>query len=315
MEQEKSLEQMKIAVLGGGVSPEREVSLRSGKACYDALLRQGYDVIWQDLKGRAELLALMEQGVELVFLTTHGTGGEDGRLQGALDWLGLAYTGSSASTSALCMDKTQTQALLQKSGVPVAPFYCPRAGDTYEVVVERLGTRSLFSKPKNGGSSIQSGPLESQSDWDSNVPTDGTMIVERQLKGREITVGVLEQADGWQVLPILELVSHNAFYDYQAKYTEGMTDFIVPAPMDDALKKEVEALAVETSNLVDLSGYGRVDMMLTEDGPFILEVNTLPGMTSTSDLPAMARSMGMDFDDLVLTLLKTGRRHFGELKA
>jgi D-alanine-D-alanine ligase len=94
-----------------------------------------------------------------------------------------------------------------------------------------------------------------------------------------------------------------------------MTDFIVPAPMDDALKKEVEALAVETSNLVDLSGYGRVDMMLTEDGPFILEVNTLPGMTSTSDLPAMARSMGMDFDDLVLTLLKTGRRHFGELKA
>jgi D-alanine-D-alanine ligase len=296
--------------MAGGCSPEREISLRSGKACFEAVKRLGYDALWVDIKGSEALYALKEQSVDLALLLTHGEGGEDGRLQGALDWLGVPYTGSSAPVSSLCMDKVQTQGLLTMAGLPCAPFLCPSAPQSYGDAVEKLGSEALFAKPRWGGSSIGSGPVFNEQDWVQKVACDGGMIVETQLRGREITVGLLAEGDGFLVLPILELVSKNEFYDFEAKYSEGMTEFVLPAPMSAEERERVERLALKTAQLVGLGGYGRVDMVLTTDGPRILEVNTLPGMTSTSDLPAMAASVGIAFDDLVLRLINTAKSQF-----
>jgi D-alanine-D-alanine ligase len=130
-------------------------------------------------------------------------------------------------------------------------------------------------------------------------------MIEEAISGREITVGLLQQNDGWQVLPILELKSQNEFYDFESKYTEGMTEFVVPAPMEKILLSQVQEMAKRAALACGIEGYGRVDMMLTEDGPKILEINTLPGMTTLSDLPAMAQCAGLSFDDLVLRLLET----------
>jgi D-alanine-D-alanine ligase len=295
----------KIVVLAGGRSMERDVSLRSGKACYDALKSLGKDVHLVDLVGPDSLMEVVNLAPSVVLLTTHGEGGEDGSLQGALDWLGLPYTGSSARASALCMDKYLTQMVLSNEGLPVARFCCPYEGMSYERAKEICASEALFSKPRYGGSSINTGPVEGLGHWETLADQSGQWMVEEAMTGRELTVGVIQEGKGWSVLPILELRSQNDFYDYQAKYTEGMTEFILPAPLEDGLRLEIQNLAVSAVMACGVEGYARVDFMLTENGPRILELNTLPGMTNLSDLPAMAKEAGMDFQELVLKLLDT----------
>ena len=294
-----------IVVVAGGRSREREISLRSGRACFEALQRLGKSSTFLELNDEGSLLELARLKPEIALLTTHGEGGEDGRLQGALDWLDIPYTGSSANASALCMDKYLTQLVLEREGLPVAKFCCPTPEMSLIKAKEICGSSSLFSKPRFGGSSIDTGKVKDESHWKDLVEHGRDWMIEEAMAGREITVGLIQNERGWQVLPILELKSQNEFYDFESKYTEGMTEFILPAPMDEELRQKVESFAKRAAMVCGVEGYGRVDMMLTSEGPKILEINTLPGMTTLSDLPAMARCAGFSFEDLVLKLLKT----------
>jgi D-alanine-D-alanine ligase len=294
-----------VVVVAGGHSLEREVSLRSGRACFEALQRLGQPSSFLELNGPDSILELAKLKPEVALLTTHGEGGEDGTLQGALDWLGIPYTGSSAKASALCMDKYLTQLVLSKEELPVAKFCCPTSELSYSGAQTLCGSSSLFSKPRFGGSSIDTGKVQGQEHWDTIIKSGREWMIEEAMSGREITVGLIQEKNGWQVLPILELKSQNDFYDFESKYTEGMTEFIVPAPVEDSLRSQIEVMAQKAATSCGIEGYGRVDMMLTGEGPMILEINTLPGMTTLSDLPAMAKCAGLNFEDLVLKLLAT----------
>jgi len=293
-------------VVAGGVSQERAVSLRSGKACFDALLRKGYPAKFIDL-GTFQDLAPLAEG-DTAFLTTHGDGGEDGRLQGLLDWMGVHYTGSGFKASALCMDKIQTKGVLKMFSLPVCPALLVQPGLSLEQARETLGNKQLFAKTRAGGSSIGARPILTAEDWARLLQETGAYMVEPRLEGREITVSALEKEHGWEVLPILELRSVNEFYDYEAKYTKGMTHFLLPAPLGDDLTNTCGGLARRALEACGVSGAARVDMILTKEGPRILEINTLPGMTETSDLPAQAAEAGMPFDDLAEFLLHCRRR-------
>ena len=298
----------KVAVLAGGFSPEREVSLRSGKACFESLQRQGFETQLFDVRDRASLLQVIEWNPQVALLAMHGEGGEDGRLQGALDWAGIPYSGSRAAASALCMDKYLTQMCLFREGLPLAPFMSPKREDTFESACKLLGSFELFAKPRCGGSSINSGKVLNQMDWEARVGQGGLWIVEKCLAGREVTLGLLqEDLQRWTVLPILELRSKNAFYDYESKYTDGMTEFLCPAPLPAALTQQLGQYATRAVKACGVRGYARVDFLLTEHGPSVLEVNTLPGMTNLSDLPAMAKAGGMSFDQLVLKIVASAQ--------
>jgi D-alanine-D-alanine ligase len=293
-------------VIAGGVSPEREVSLRSGKACHEALLRKGYSAEFLDLQSFKDLAPLKEG--DTAFLTTHGDGGEDGRLQGLLDWMGLSYTGSGFGASALCMDKVQAKGILDMADLPVCPSLIVQPELKWEDAKERLSSQELFAKTRAGGSSIGARPILCASDWNLLLEEKGNFMVEPLLRGREITVSGLEKNGAWQILPILELQSQNEFYDYEAKYTKGMTHFLLPAPLEKELEEKCSSIANRALLASGVSGAARVDMILTDEGPHILEINTLPGMTETSDLPAQAAEAGIPFDDLVEFILNTRRR-------
>lgn len=294
-----------VLVLAGGVSPEREISLRSGRACFAALQKEGLSVAFLDITGCDTVKQLLDLAPKRVLLFTHGEGGEDGRLQGLLDWLELPYSGSSAPVSSLCMDKYSTQLVLREAGLPLAKFCCPSEVESLGELKASLGVEALFCKPRWGGSSLEAGLLNSSEQWNEKRQRSRSWMVEEAMTGRELTVGLLQTAESWRVFPILELRSHNAFYDFESKYTKGMTDFLLPAPLEPDQEAELRALALRAAEAVGLEGYGRVDFMLSSDGPKVIEVNTLPGMTDTSDLPAMAACDGIPFEKLVLALLET----------
>jgi D-alanine-D-alanine ligase len=290
---------IKVAVLAGGISPEREVSLRSGQACEKALSNLGNNCKLIDFRGAEQISELLEFAPDIAFLVTHGDFGEDGRLQGLLDWLKIRYTGSSAAVSALCMDKYLSKQMFQKAGLPTAES-CLNQSDSKLLDLRRtLNSERLFIKTKCGGSSIGAKELTSQKQLQAVAEQPGQWIIEPLLVGREITLGFLQRNSEWQTLPILELKAKNDFYDYEAKYTEGMTEFICPAPMSDAKKDELVAIGKSALECCGVSGYARVDMILNDEEVHILEINTLPGMTNTSDLPAMAKTAGIDFEELV----------------
>jgi D-alanine-D-alanine ligase len=293
-------------VIAGGVSEEREVSLRSGQACHEALLRRGYPSKFLDLKTFSDLSSIKEG--DTAFLTTHGDGGEDGRLQGLLDWMGVHYTGSGFKASALCMDKIQCKSILKLANLPVCPALIAHPELSLIEAQEKLNNKELFGKTRAGGSSIGARPIITEEDWADLLQEKDPYMIEPRLKGREITISGLETENSWKILPILELQSENEFYDYEAKYTKGMTHFLLPAPLEEKLEHHCKTLAQKALTACSVSGAARVDMMLTTEGPRILEVNTLPGMTETSDLPAQASEEGLSFDELVEFILSTNRR-------
>jgi len=295
---------LKIAVLAGGLSTEREVSLRSGKACFEAIERLGYKAELIDIQGFSEIELLTEYKPDLAFLVTHGDFGEDGRLQGMLDWLSVPFTGSSAAASSLCMDKYLAKMVFKKEGLPTSECELNYEGAQLEVLKEKLHSERLFIKTRRGGSSIGAKELKTQADLDEKQTELEEWLIEPLVVGREITLGFIKMKGEWKELPILELKAKNEFYDYEAKYTEGMTQFILPAPMSEERREQLVSFAKRALNCCGADGYGRVDMILNEDHVHILEINTLPGMTNTSDLPAMAKAEGMSFDELVDTMIK-----------
>jgi D-alanine-D-alanine ligase len=301
-----------IGVLMGGLSGERDISFRSGKNCLQALLSRGYHAVGIDAL-RDVGRRLDEEKIEVAFLALHGRFGEDGTIQGLLEMMGIPYTGSGVLASALGMNKIAAKKVVRGSGVPTPDYVEIGPDDDLDEVCGRIEAElglPVMLKPIEEGSSLGVSKCKDRPGLRSALRTGrqefGLLFAERFVPGTEITVGVLVVQQAPIALPILELVPHNEFYDYEAKYTEGMTDFVLPARLAPDVYAEAERGAVAAFNAVGCRGYARVDMMVDAAGtPWFVEVNTLPGMTDTSDLPAQARAAGLSYEDLVETILLT----------
>ena len=291
----------KVAVLMGGLSAEREVSLQGGAAVLEALVRRGVDAHGVDA-GRNVLSLLQQQRYDRVFIMLHGRGGEDGVIQGALETIGLPYTGSGVTGSALGMDKFRCKLLWQGLGLPTAEFVMLyQAADLDKA--SALGF-PLMIKPSHEGSSIGMAKVEShdqlQAAWRQAAGYDVEVMAERWINGPEYTASIVDD----RVLPLIRIETPHTFYDYQAKYQADSTGYHCPCGLEPVLEMELRQLAERAFRAVGASGWGRVDMMLDGDGhPYLLEVNTVPGMTSHSLVPMAARAEGIDFDELVWRIL------------
>jgi len=293
----------KVAVLMGGWSAEREVSLKSGKAVLDALLSRGVDAHGIDVD-RSIIQTLQAGGYDRVFNILHGRGGEDGVIQGALETLGLPYTGSGVMASALSMDKLRTKQLWQGAGLPTPPFEVLGPGFDADAVVARLGL-PIMIKPATEGSSIGMSKVSSveqlQSAWDLASKFDATVLAEAWITGGEYTAAIL----GRQSLPLIRLEPMVEFYDYDAKYLSNETKYHCPCGLAAAKEAELQQLALRAFDALGARGWGRVDIMLDEQArPWLLENNTLPGMTDHSLVPMAAKAAGMQFDELVVRILE-----------
>jgi D-alanine-D-alanine ligase len=306
------LKKKTIGVLMGGLSGEREVSLRSGENCLRALLKLGYRAVPIDAV-RDVAQRLEEEYVEVAFLALHGRYGEDGTIQGLLEIMGIPYTGSGVLASALGMNKTAAKKVVQGSGLRTPPYFEIGMEEPAHKLVERIEAAlglPVMMKPVEEGSSLGVTKCTTSDSIGAAIEGGrgeyGAMFAERFIPGSEITVGVLERDGRLQALPILELVPKNDFYDYEAKYTKGMTELILPARLAPAVYAEAERLAIDAFGALGCRGYSRVDIMVDEAGtPWFIEVNTLPGMTDTSDLPAQAQAAGISYEELVETILLT----------
>lgn len=295
----------KVAVLLGGTAAEREVSLKSGTAVLQALLRRGVDAHAIDVQGPQALWELAQGGFDRVFIALHGRGGEDGVIQGALESLGLPYTGSGVLGSALGMDKLRTKRLWLGAGLPTPDFVVLDAHTDFDAIVARLGL-PIMVKPAREGSSIGMTKVtqaEQLADaWREAVRYDQEVLAERWIKGAEYTASILHG----EPLPLIRLETPRDFYDYEAKYFADDTRYHCPCGLDPARERELQELALRAFDAVGASGWGRVDLMVEDDGrPWLLEVNTVPGMTDHSLVPMAARVAGIDFDELVWRILET----------
>ena len=303
----KPLKQQKIAVLMGGTSAEREVSLNSGNAVLNALRTQGYDAHPVDPK-EVPVLELKQQGFERAFNILHGRGGEDGIIQGALEQIGLPYTGCDVMTSALTMDKMRTKMLWKGFGLPIAEMEIVTKENVTELnpskIVERLGL-PLMVKPSREGSSVGLTKVNAVEELTAAVETalecDDTVLIEEWLSGVEMTVPVLDN----QVLPAVQIIPDGEFYDYHAKYISDNTQYICPAPLSKAREEELHKLVKAAYDAVGCRGWSRIDVMTDSKGEYrLVEVNTTPGMTSHSLFPKSAATIGYTFEQLVERILE-----------
>jgi len=296
----------KVAVMMGGKSAEREVSLKSGAAVLAALRSSGVDAHGFDPRDRA-LEALHAEGFKRVFIALHGRGGEDGSLQGALDLLAIPYTGSGVLASALAMDKWRCKLVWQATGLPVPDYVVLDAGSDFAAVEARLGL-PLFVKPASEGSSIgiskvrQAGDLRAA--YELAARSDPCVIAEKYLGGGEYTVGILTG----EALPVIRIVPATEFYDYAAKYLRDDTEYRIPSGLGEEREDEMRDLALRAFAALGGRGWGRMDLMLDDAGrSYCLEANTSPGMTDHSLVPMAARAAGISFSQLVLKLLEEAR--------
>ena len=299
----------KIAVLCGGMSSEKEVSMRSGKGCFEALKRLGFKNA--DLVVVDENIAqtLKEGKFDIAYNALHGKYGEDGCIQGILEILKIPYTGCGVMASSVCMNKEFTKRML--SVVPEIPLIKSVFVKKGEDVFEKTKNLKypLITKPVSEGSSFGMTKVNTKEDLASAYAEasrfNNDVLIEEYLVGIGTTVGVLERDGVPFATEILELRPKNEWYDYEAKYTKGMTEFILPAEISPEMTKKVKELAVKAYETVGCSGVSRVDFLIVDDVPYILEINTSPGMTETSDLPAQSEVMGIDYDNLVLLILQS----------
>ena len=303
----KTLKQEKIAVLLGGTSAEREVSLNSGTAVLNALRKQGYDAHPIDPK-TFPVATLKEQGFDRVFNILHGRGGEDGTMQGLLEQIGIPYTGCGVMASALTMDKMRTKMLWKAFGLPVAEMEIVtvenRANLNPESVVKKLGL-PLMVTPSLEGSSVGLTKVKTMEELESAVDFalkfDRTVLIEEWLAGDEFTVPVL---DG-EVLPSIKIVPEGEFYDYEAKYISDNTQYFCPAGLTEAREQELRRLVKQAYDVVGCRGWSRIDVMADAEGKFrLVDVNTNPGMPSHSLFPKSAATVGYSFEQLVEKILE-----------
>ena len=288
------LKTLKISVLAGGVSDEREVSQRSGQNVYDSLVKMGYNATLLDPKTDS----ITRENTEIAFIALHGAFGEDGSIQSYLDELKIPYTGSTCIPSLLAMNKLTCKAIMTQHKIPTAPFsHALRLNLSLPIVI----------KPIAAGSSIGVHFIYTEAEynnWLSKTPDPERYFMEPLIKGQQITVGIVRINGVDTALPILELVPKNTFYDYDAKYTEGMTEFIIPARLDTATEESAKDYAIKLHQALGCHGFSRTDMIVSNNHQLhILELNTIPGLTDLSDLPAQAKAYGLSFDELIEQIL------------
>jgi D-alanine-D-alanine ligase len=296
----------KVAVLLGGKSAERAVSLKSGGMVLAALRSRGVDAHPFD-PSTLGLEALLAQRFDRVFIALHGRFGEDGTVQGILEWLGIPYTGSGVLASALAMDKLRTKQLWQARALPTPPYEVLTARSDFATVAQRLGL-PLMVKPVNEGSSIGMTKVRAAAGLEEAyalaVNYDRSVIAERFIEGTELTGAIL----GDQALPLIRLETPRDFYDYDAKYVADDTRYILPCGLDDASEQTLRQLCLDAFHALGCRGWGRVDLMLDRAGaPYLLEVNTSPGMTDHSLVPMAARAVGLSYEDLCVRILEGAR--------
>jgi D-alanine-D-alanine ligase len=294
----------KVAVLLGGSSAEREVSLKSGAAVLQGLLKAGVDAIAFDPAER-NLWELKSLNVERVFIALHGRGGEDGTIQGALEYMGLPYTGSGVLGSALAMDKVRCKHLFQSAKLSTAAYAVVNANAGFDAhaLISELG--NVMVKPSHEGSSIgmakATNAQELTEALNEAFKFDDQVLVEQWITGREFTVAML----GDEALPVIEMKTPRGFYDYEAKYQVNSTQYFCPADISAAYTEQLQVMAKHAFELVGAKGWGRVDAMQDENGQFyLLEVNTVPGMTEKSLVPMAAKAKGISFEQLVVRILE-----------
>ena len=306
----KDLKSKKIAVLCGGRSGEREVSLRSGKRVFESLQKQGFDVIQLDLTD--DLIATLKQKkIDAVYLALHGRYGEDGTVQGLLEIASIPYTGSKVLASALAMNKLAAKKIFDASGIPTPRYAEINARTDIAAQADKIRRTFPFPlvvKPVSEGSSLGVSIIKREDDLprtlEKTVKEYQDVMVEEFVKGREVTVGVIGTGEDLQALPVLELVPRKDFYDFEAKYTAGMTEFILPARLNQPLYAKTQETALRAHLALGCYGVSRVDLIVSADHiPYVTEVNSIPGMTEQSDLPAEAAHAGLSFDELVVKIL------------
>ncbi|MBC9130204.1 D-alanine--D-alanine ligase [Frischella sp. Ac48] len=294
----------KVAVLFGGTSAEREVSLKSGQAVLKALLAKGVNAYGIDTQDYS-IMQLKDDGFTKAFIALHGRGGEDGITQAILTYQNIPYTGSDVLSSALTMDKLKTKQVWQSSNLPIADYVMIEKDQPYDVqkIVDQLGL-PLFVKPSHEGSSVGmsrvNAPQELKQALNQAFQYDNAVMVESFLSGAEYTVAIV----GEEVLPSIRIKPSATFYDYNAKYLSDETQYFCPSGLDFEQEQALRSLALRAYQAVGCRGWGRVDVMFNDEGkPHLLEVNTAPGMTNHSLVPMAAKQYGWSFDDLVYQIL------------
>ncbi len=304
----KELKKKKIGVIMGGWSSEREISLLSGRNILESLKRQGFDAYGLDLQGPEDLSKIRKENMDVAFIILHGKPGEDGTIQGYLELLGIPYTGSGVEASAIGMDKILTKKIFKQEGIPTPPWVEINPSNikkSIEKALKELGL-PLILKPRREGSSVGVKILKREKEILPEVKKALSnfeeAFLEKYIPGVIATVGILRD----QVLPILELrPKTREFYDYEAKYTKGETEFIIPAQLPKDVTQKIKKYAYKGFKAIGCRGFARLDLVVKERKyPYFLEINTLPGMTDLSDLPAEAKAVGLSYDDVVLEILK-----------
>lgn len=300
----------KIGVLMGGPSTEREISLKSGKAVFESLTKHGLDVAAIDIKSfdhrdTAELIKSFN--IDCAFIALHGRFGEDGQIQSILEGLKLPYTGSGVDASRTAMDKVSAKKIFRENNIPApAELIIEKKSYLPGNLIKPGFALPWVIKPPTHGSSIGLSLVEKAEDSakavDIALGFDDRALVEEYIKGRELTVGILEN----QPLCVIEIIPKKKFFDFEAKYQSGFTDYIVPARLDDSLSRKAREMALKAHQVLGCFGFSRVDIMLDQQNSlYVLEVNTIPGLTSTSLLPKAAQYAGIEFDQLCLKLLES----------
>ena len=303
----RRLRKRKIGVLMGGWSSEREISLLSGQRVLNSLKGQGFQAIGIDIS-RNFTDQIKRAKIDLAFVILHGRPGEDGTVQGYLDLLGVPYTGSGVTASAICIDKVISKMLFERVGIPTPPYFVIEAGADVAAIVaeaEKQFGYPMIAKPRSEGSSVGIELLEGRRGAAERCERVrrgfGDILLEQFIPGMIATVGVLVE----EPLPILELVPRQrAFYDYEAKYTRGETEFVLPARLDPKVADKIKELALKAHKLMGCSGFSRIDLVVKQGKlPYFLEINTLPGLTDISDLPAEAEHAGISYDEMIFRIL------------
>lgn len=303
MANREALKKKRVAVLMGGKSAEREVSLKTGRAVLKALQENGCNAVGVDV-GSDLPMQLREVEAELAFICLHGRHGEDGTVQGLLEMLQIPYTGSGVMSSSMVMDKVITKQILLYHEISTPGFVVFHAGDDVQKVLKDCRHFPLVVKPAREGSTIGISIVKNRAELQEGLARalqhDDLILIEDFIKGDEITVSVLNG----ESLPIIKIVPKSGFYDYTAKYTPGQTEYLLPAPIEAVLYSRLQETSLAACRALSCRGAARVDFMVREREFFCLEINTIPGMTETSLLPKAAAEAGIDFAELALRILE-----------
>ena len=306
------MKKLTVALLSGGISSERQVSINSGRQVFEALDKEKYEIIRYDPKTDIDRLVADAPKIDVALIILHGLYGEDGTVQGLLDLLNIPYQGSGVLGSAIAMNKVISKQLFQKHGLPTPEYIIAKKDDTIDPAScrKQIGL-PMVVKPAEGGSSVGMSIVQTEETLKSALEKafeyDETVLIESYIKGVEITGGVIGNKD-LQALPIIEIVpdEKHDFFDYEAKYTAGITREICPARIDDSLTVQAQTYAKMAHQALSCEGYSRTDMILKDNDIYVLETNTIPGMTPTSLLPQAAHAAGLDFGQLLDRLIELG---------